>query len=337
MPTWVLVPAMVLAVLLLFRSLGREDVAGLQGRAAAAAQANKWVLALELWRRVNTTVGATGTTYLGEGRACLALGRAAQAERALRNATAAAPSSSEAWLLLLEILRVEDRLVDAFALGWEALDHVLPAARPQLLRELTLAALTDVPDDVARGSLQRWIGADPGDIDARVALLWRMGAEPRADDPQRESRLTQLGELLSSHPEHVNAREALVTALADAGEPEAGRKLLETWPVAKRDGRYWRLRGRWDLEDDHRPEQAVTALQAALADFPQDWRIHFRLARALQIVNRPVEARREAETVSRIRELLDPLTLGPKLDAAFSHPEEPAAFQTLADLCAGRD
>ena len=127
-----------LAVLLLLRSLGGEDVARLRGRAEAAAQTSDWASALELWRRINTTAGATGTTYLGEGRACLALGRAAQAERALRKAAAAAPSESEAWLLLLEVLRVEDRQVDAFTLGWKALDHVLPEARPQLLRELTL-------------------------------------------------------------------------------------------------------------------------------------------------------------------------------------------------------
>ncbi len=330
---WVLVLAGVVGVLLLLRLLGGEDVARLQGRAEAAAQTSDWATALELWRRINTTVGATSTTYLGEGRACLALGRAAQAERALRKAAAAAPSESEAWLLLLEVMRVEDRPVDAFTLGWKALDHILPEARPQLLRELTLAALTDLPDDLARSTLRRWIDADPGDVDARVALLRRIGAEPRADDPDRESRLVQLRDLLASHPEHVDARETLVAALADAGEPERGRKFLETWPLEQRDGRFWRLRGRWDLEHDHRPDQAVTALRAALADFPQDWRIHYRLARALQIVNRPEEARREAETVGRIRELLDPLTLGPKLDAAFSHFNEPAAFATLANLC----
>jgi thioredoxin-like negative regulator of GroEL len=309
-------------------------VARLRDRAEAAARASDWATAVALWRRINTTSGATSTTYLGEGRACLALGRAAQAERALRKAAAVEPSKSEAWLLLLKVLKVEDRLVDAFTVGWTALDQVLPEARPQLLRELTLAALTDLPDDLARSTLRRWIDADPDDVDARVALLRRIGAEPRADDPERESRLAQLRDLLAGHPEHLDARETLVTALADAGEPEAGRKLLETWPLERRDGRFWRLRGRWDLEHDHRPDQAVTALRAALADFPQDWRIHYRLARALQIVNRPEEARREAETVSRIRELLDPLTLGPKLDAAFSHLDEPTAFQTLANLCA---
>lgn len=279
---------------------------------------------------------ATSTTYLGEGRACLALGRAAQAERALRKAAAAAPSESEAWLLLRWCYGWKTGRSTRSLWGWKALDHVLPGARPQLLRELTLAALTDLPDDLARSTLRRWIDADPGDVDARVALLRRIGAEPRADDPEHESRLVQLRDLLASHPEHVDAREALVTALADAGEPEHGRKLLKTWPLEQRDGRFWRLRGRWDLEHDHRPDQAVTALGAALADFPQDWRIHYRLARALQIVNRPEEARREAETVGRIRELLDPLTLGPKLDAAFSHLGEPAAFQTLASA-PGRD
>jgi thioredoxin-like negative regulator of GroEL len=328
-----LVLAGAVGLLLLMKLLGGEDVARLQGRAEAAARASHWASALDLWRRINETSSATSTTYLGEGQTCLALGRAAQAERALRKAAAAAPRELEAWLLLLRVMWVEDRPLDAFRLGWEALDHIPPEARPQLLRELTLAALTDLPDDLARSTLNQWIAADAGDVDARVALLRRMGAEPRADDPDRESRLAQLGDLVASHPDHVGAREALVTALGDAGEPERGRTLLESWPVEQRDGRFWRLRGRWDLEHDHRPDQAVTALRAALADFPQDWRIHYRLARALQIVHRPEEARHEAETVSRIRELLDPLTLGPKLDAAFSHLDHPAAFQTLANLC----
>src|SRR5208337_3378721 len=125
-----------------------------------------------------------------------------RAEPAWRSA--APPSESEAWLLLLEVLRVEDRPVDAFTLGWKALDHALPEARPQLLRELTLAALTDLPDEVVRSTLRRWIDADPGDVDARVALLRRIGAEPRADDAERESRLVQLRDLLASHPEHVD-------------------------------------------------------------------------------------------------------------------------------------
>ena len=71
MRAWVLVLAGVVGVLLLLRLLGGEDVARMQGRAEAAAQTSDWATALELWRRINTTVRATSTTYLGEGRACL--------------------------------------------------------------------------------------------------------------------------------------------------------------------------------------------------------------------------------------------------------------------------
>ena len=101
-----------------------------------------------------------------------------------------------------------------------------------------------------------------------MAYLRRIGAEPRADDPDRASRLAELSELLASHPDHVGVREALVTALADAGEPDRGRALLESWPADERDGRYWRLQGRWDLEHDHQPDRAVEALRTALAGLP---------------------------------------------------------------------
>ena len=319
--------------MLLIRFLGLEDGDRLRVRAEASSRAGDWSKALGLWRRINAGSGATGATYLGEGRACLAQGLAAQAERALRRAATATPGEPEVWLLLLEILRVEDRPLDAFRLGWEALDALSPENRIELLRELTLAALTDLPDNLARETLSRWIEADPGDIDARVAYLRRIGFEPRSDDPDRAARLAELSKLLASHPGHVGVREALVTALADAGEPERGRTLLESWPADQRDGRYWRLRGRWNLEHDHQPDQAARALRAALVDFPQDWRTHYRLARALQIEKRTVEAQQEAEAVGRIRELLDPLTLGPRLDASFVHLDDPAALGTLAELC----
>jgi len=330
---WALVLTGGLGLMLLIRFLGLDDWDRLRMQAEASSRAGDLSKALGLWRRINAGSAATGATYLGEGRACLAQGLAAQAERVLRRAAAATPGELETWLLLLEILRVEDRPLEAFHLGWEALDAISPEDRPELLRELTLAALTDLPDNLARETLRRWIKVDPGDIDARVALLRRIGAEPRSDDPDRAARLAELSELLVSHPGHVGVREALVTALADAGEPERGRTLLESWPADQRDGRYWRLRGRWNLEHDHQPDQAARALRTALVDFPQDWRTHYRLARALQAVNHTVEAQHEAEAVGRIRELLDPLTLGPRLDASFVHLDDRAALGTLAELC----
>jgi hypothetical protein len=322
------------SVTILAQYRGGGDSVRLRAQAEAAANGGNWPMALSLWRQLNATSGGSGSTHLGEGRACLAQGLAAQAEVALREAIAYEPTEVEPWLLLLEVLRVEDRPVDAFRLGWEGVAQVAPAVRPELLSELTLIGLTDLPDDVARGTLKRWMVADPTDIDARLAYLRRIGAEPRSADPDRPTRLAELSALLAKHPNHVGLRDALVTALADAGEPDYGRVLLENWPLDQRDGRYWRLRGRWDLEHDHHVDRAVTGLRAALADFPQDWRTHYRLARALQIVNQPEGAHRESETVRRIRELLDPLTLGPRLDASLTHLDDPTAIEALAQLCA---
>ena len=310
------------------------DSGRLRAQAEAAAQAGDWPRALDLWRQLNATSGATSATLLGESRACLARGLAGQAERALRRAVAADPADTEAWLLLLKILRVEDRLLDAFRLGWTAIEQVAPDARAELLRELTLAALTDLPDDLARTTLKRWIDADPADIDARVAYLRRIGAEPRSADPDREARLAELSELLASHPDHVGVREALVTALADAGEPDRGRTILESWPIADRDGRYWRLRGRWDLEHDHLPEQAVTALRAATRGFPPGLAHPLPPGTSPQDHGSSPKKRAERRRPSAGSESCSTRSSSSrKLDASFAHLDQPAALQALAELC----
>jgi tetratricopeptide (TPR) repeat protein len=215
----------------------------------------------------------------------------------------------------------------------EAYDHVNPEARRDLLQELTRGLLAELPDELVRTTLRRWVEADGDDVDAQVALLQRIAAQPRADDPDRSSLLQSMETLLAGHPDHIGAREALVAALADAGEPQRGRALLDEWPERARDARYWRLRGRWELEYDHRPDRAAAAFQTAVAELPQDWRSWYRLARALRILGRDREGHQAAETVSRIQELLNPLTLGPKLDAAFDHLDDPAALRNLALLC----
>jgi tetratricopeptide (TPR) repeat protein len=339
LPRWLLagaptvVVALVGAMLLGHRGPTTDDLIRLRAKAEASAQAGEWATALVLWQQVNANGGATGLTYLGEGKASLALGRAAQAERAFRKAVSAAPHELEPWLLLLEILRVEERQVDAMELGRRALEKVPPEGRLELLRELTLTALTDLPDVVARTTLKRWVDADPTDIDAQSALLRRIGTEPHSNDPDRELRISQLMEVLDRHPEHIGTREALVIALADAGEGDQGRVVLESWPAEARDGRFWRLQARWNLDYDHRPDEAVKSLNRALVDFPQDWRIHYRMARALRILHRHEEAHHEAERVARIRELLDPLTLEPLLNTAFARLPDQTAMETVAGLC----
>ena len=278
---------------------------------------------------VNATKDAGSLTYTEEGRACLCSVWLPSVNRSLRKAIGADPSDPDPWRLLLQILRVENRTLETVHLAWEGYEQVPPEARQVLLRELTLSLLADLPDERIRTRLQRWVETDSTDVNAQIALLQRIAAQPRAADADRASLLTSLETLLAEHPNQINAREVLVTALADAGEPERGRALLDSWPESVRDARYWRLRGRWELEYNHQPDQAVAAFQIALAEFPHDWRSWYRLARALHILGREVESRQAAETVSRIREVLDPLILGPRLDAAFDHLKDPIALHDL--------
>jgi tetratricopeptide (TPR) repeat protein len=322
-----------LLILALIRWSAGDSPARLQSQAEAATRAGDWITALQYWRALNASTAARSESHLEEARACLALGQAADAELSLHRANRADPSSAEPWRLLLQILHIEDRTLETQRLGWEAYDAVRPEARRELLRDLTLGLLADLPDERVRITLQRWVDADSGDIDAQIALWQRIATQPRATDPDRPSVLTTLESLLEKYPGHVGAREALATALADAGEPDRGRVVLDEWPEAARDARYWRLRGRWDLEYDHHPDQAAVAFQKAVTELAHDWRSWYRLARTLRILNRDDESRRAAETVSRIREVLDPLVLGPRLDTAFDHLNEPAALRDLAALC----
>ena len=279
---WALATLGVLALVSGLTALGiwtANSPSRMQNRAEAAVRTGDWATALSNWRALNATGAATSATYLGEARAALALGRAAQAEQSLQRAITADPTNFIAWRLLLQILRVEERTLEAEQLGWRAYAEMRPDEKPELLRELTLSLLADLSDEVVRTTLKRWVDADSDDVNAQVALWQRMAASPRAADPDRPTLLAGLAAMLRSHPDHIGAREALVAALADAGEPKRGRVILDEWPESGRDARYWRLRGRWSLEYDHQPEQAVTAFRTALAVFPQDWRSWYRLAR----------------------------------------------------------
>jgi len=303
-------------------------------RAEAAAKAGDFATALAAWRAVNAS-GPPRASYLkAEARAALALGRAAEADRALARASDVDPSDPEPWRLRLERLRVLDMPLEAQALGWPAYAAVPPDDRPGVLRDLTLALLAELPEDLARTTLARWADAAP-DPDARVALLLRGASMPRPGDPDRASRVAELTRMLDAEPSRLSVREALVSALLDGGDLDRARRALGEWPGAEpgRDARYWRLRGRFDLDYDRRPGPAVDALTRALADLPHDWKTRARLARALHALGRNADARREAEAVNRTRESLDPARLGPRLSADFEHIAEPSALLDLASLC----
>ncbi len=268
-----------------------------------------------------------------EAAEALARGEAARAERALIRACRLAPADLESWLLRLEILRVEDRQVEAQQVGWQAYRAVGDRDRRPVLRAMTLALLADTPEDLARSTLARWVGADPRDVDAQVALIQRIAASPRAGDPDRASRIASLSRIVAAHAEHVEARQALVLALADSGDPDRGREVLEAWPEAGRDARYHRLRGRWDLEYDRTPARAVESFRASLDELPQDWRTCSRLARALRNAGQTSDASRAAVDVEKLREALDPSTMGRRLDRDLAALDDARSRLDLGDLC----
>ena len=201
-----------------------------------------------------------------------------------------------------------------------------------MLRGLTLALLADLPDDLARATLGRWVAADPGDVEARVARLARIAAEPRSGDPDRAERIATLTALLAADPLAVSARgPGRRPGRRGRARPRPGapRRLARRPP-----GRpILAAPGRWELDYDRQPARAVASFGRALAELPHDWKTHYRLARALQISGRPAEARRAAAAVARIREALDPATLGPRLRADLARLDDPGSLLDLARLC----
>ncbi len=311
----------------------RDRPRRLLDRAEAATRSGDLRAARLAWSEVNRADGATARTCLAEARVDLEADRGRDAGLALERASGLDPRDAEAWRGRLDRLRLLDRPVEALALGLEALGSVGPTDRRSILAATTLAAFSDLPEADARARLRRWIAADPADADARVALLARVAANPEAGDPDRAARIAELAAILDREPGHVAAREALVNALGDAGEPDRGRRALEAWPVAARDARFDRLRARWDLDYDGRAARAEAGYRRALAAFPHDWRSHYGLARALRTLGRGPEAAPEALAVARLRERLDPATLGPRLAADLAGPVTARAALDLAGLC----
>jgi len=320
--------------------LAPSDPTALRARAEASEASKDWPAALKAWRMLNATKAARGRTWLGEARACLALGLAARAETALAKAAEADPADPEPWRFRLDLLRTEGRTVDALRVGWSAYGSVGHAEKRSILRELTLslllldAAADSLPDDRVLARLDRWVLADPDDANARVAQHRRVAALPRPGDPDLATWVATLKSILARDPHQVATREALVMALADAGAIDEGRSVLAAWPETERDAGYQRIQGRWDLEYNRDPVLASTMLEAALGELPHDWKTRTLLARAYQAMKRPNDARREAARVSSLRELLDPSTLLPRLATDLSRPDDPQARADLADLCA---
>ena len=164
-------------------------------------------------------------------------------------------------------------------------------------------------------------------------MLQRIAAQPRADDPDRPSRLAELETLVAEHPGHPGAR--------GAGDRPGRRRRARPRPRGARRLAGSRARPRRPLLAAPRPVGARVRpaprsgrgrIPARLETFPHDWRSWSGLARALTRLGRDAEARQAAEAVGRIREALEPAALGPRLDDDFRHLDDPRSLRDLADL-----
>ena len=127
---WILVVAGGVGLVLLIRFLGLGDGDRLRMRAEATGRAGDWSQSLRLWRRINAGSGATAATYLGRGSGLPGAGAGGPGRtRACGGRSRPRPGEPEAWLLVLKILRVEDRPLEAFRPGMGSL-RAPPAREP---------------------------------------------------------------------------------------------------------------------------------------------------------------------------------------------------------------
>ena len=306
--------------------------------AHAATEARDWPRAYAAWHSWNATGAGTAATWLLEAQLAADLGQSRSAALLAERVNQIDPTQLGAWTIQLNRLRVLDHPAEAFRVGLKAWGRLrTPDDRRQILQATTLATLAEVPDAEARTQLDRWIVADPDDLDARAARLSRIAANPLPEDPDRETRIARLQANLDSHPDQTATRTALLVALADSGAVDRGRALLTSWPKSSRDDRFDRLQARWDLEYDHQPARAVAGFRRALLATPHDWRLHYGLARALRTLGQTDEAEAEALAVIRLRERLDAIPLGDRLTANFTRLDEgstPAIHAAATDLAA---
>lgn len=305
----------------------------LRRKAIASFNAGRSREAAEQLRIYNQTDNATVESLREEARAWLSANRARDAEKTLVQAIKQYHTDPLLRLMLLEIQRVEDRIVETIIQGDQALKEVDPQDRILVLRGLTITLLDTIPEERAREKLKIWIQADPEDNQAEVALLKRMASDPMAGDIDRPTRIARLKLIIQKNPSFEQAYEAIAIELAASGLIDEGRSILDQWPDNKRDARYNRLKGRWELEFNNHPDRAVPLFERVVAQIPHDKTSWFRLSRAYKSIGRERESQLAAERVAQLVEILDPRTLSPRLTRDFERLDDPESKLDLAEIC----
>jgi predicted Zn-dependent protease len=237
---------------------------------------------------------------------------------------------------LINLYSIEDRWDEAQAIIWRSYDRV---SDPEGKRALTLMALRSHRErffpKVALETLRRYVAADPGDLQARLAVA-RM-AQAAGIPSEADGALAACREQYPDDPSYLKTRfEILVTrgespALEEmlANPPKA----LETSPV------YWRTLGNRAFQQKRWVDSAASyrrVLEMDSADVESTYRLsliemrlgHQAEAKALQQRHREL-VRAVADFTPAYNSYLDAITDPPPEGS----PTVAEAARRLAELC----
>jgi tetratricopeptide (TPR) repeat protein len=231
---------------------------------------------------------------LDEGKAAYLLDLYDRAETCWLRALELDPRIPEASWALLDLYYLEGRRQDARRLALK--QHAVepdPHDRVHLLLELVRQDAEPPDPSSITERFRAAIHRNPGGVHASIAYgLSRIHAS------QAEEGLMALRGVLSRHPDNLDAWDALLTGLDDAGRAsEMGEALARVPPTLAGDARLLRHRGREAQERRDWPA-AVQAYRQAFAARPDDLVVAYRLVQALRRSG-DLEEARQLEIVTR--------------------------------------
>jgi tetratricopeptide (TPR) repeat protein len=224
---------------------------------------------------------------LSRGKALDQLLRFDEAEVAWLEALKVDPTAPEAGLNLLNLYYMQVREEEARRLALR-LFHVQtdPHDRVQLLLKLVeLDARPAASGSLARG-FEPVVRQRPGELHCALALglaLTRIG--------DVEQGIDQLHRVIQAHPEYIEARDCLLTALDESGQIEGMEEELERMPAdLAQSPRLTKHRAK--IAQDVNWKQAVELYRQAQVAEPYNRVVEYRLSRALRHVGETAEADR---------------------------------------------
>ncbi len=233
--------------------------------------------------------------HVSMGNALERLQRLDGAEVAWLDALRISPAAPEAGLKLFNLYYVLGRGADARRIANQLLPRQNDANdRAMILLELIRPDVRPPAPASLIKLLEPVVLRNPGDLQSAMALglaLTRSG--------QLEEGIDQIRRVIQNHPDHIDARDGLLTALEESGQIVLMGAELERLPTAVAESpRLLKYRARL-AQDSNRWSDAVDLYRQALIAEPNNRSVQYRLARLLRQTGRSEEADRIDQRIRR--------------------------------------